>query len=684
MRQDEPVSNLGLPRQLLQHVRLLALLALVLIASACGNRPQVVAAPPGTKQPRLNLSETRQVRGPAIAYLEDRSGDLTYAQVRQRKTKLYAKGVPHVGYSRSTWWFHIELVNDSAERAQRFLSIQWPRLNQIDVYATHANSPDERMHSGWMVPFSERKVPSPVHDFPLDFEPGERRDLWIRVKSDSELYLPLELRTPHERDYEALLSTLIGFLYYGVLIGLGLYNLVLAFRLKRLHYWLYVGQIFFYVIYMWLVSGYIGLFGWFLALGDAAVPIFSWGWLMFHIGFARSFIGTSELIPRLDRLLKLNLFIVLPLAATMTAWFLPQFEADSWLGPLIPLSLVFVLIAALICARMGSATAKWYAFAQAPLTLGFVMGSLAFSGVIDIPPALAGLMILLGTLMELVVLSVALSEHMRALAAEQAHAIRELQAGRLASLRKLVASVTHELNSPLGTLNSSVDSLVRIPSIIADTDEKRKQRALKALPAVVETVQGASRRIRKVVHSLQEFSGLDESEVQDFDVQTGLDSALDLLHGRIAPNTTLHKEYQTTPKISCHPAQLRQAFLHLLSNALEALDAKERLQLKSGDDAANGKADHARGGRELWVRTRASDTQLQIEIEDNGVGIDAARLQTIFIPELSSHGDRVKLGFGLPTSRRIIEDHGGSLELKSRLGRGTTATISLPLRTTKR
>ena len=82
----------------------------------------------------------------------------------------------------------------------------------------------------------------------------------------------------------------------------------------------------------------------------------------------------------------------------------------------------------------------------------------------------------------------------------------------------------------------------------------------------------------------------------------------------------------------------------------------------------------------LRILTVSSGDRLTVEVEDTGKGIPPDELGTLFEVGFGSHGGRVGLGLGLPAARKIIEDHGGRLTVQSEVGRGSTFTVSLPVR----
>ena len=119
----------------------------------------------------------------------------------------------------------------------------------------------------------------------------------------------------------------------------------------------------------------------------------------------------------------------------------------------------------------------------------------------------------------------------------------------------------------------------------------------------------------------------------------------------------LVKELSDLPPLLCRPKELNQVFMTILVNALEAL----------------------KGEGELRISTAHEEGRLTIEIADTGPGIAAAELESLFELRFSAKGGRMAMGLGLPSARRIVERHGGTLTVESTAGEGTVFTIALPV-----
>jgi signal transduction histidine kinase len=142
----------------------------------------------------------------------------------------------------------------------------------------------------------------------------------------------------------------------------------------------------------------------------------------------------------------------------------------------------------------------------------------------------------------------------------------------------------------------------------------------------VDVAEGIA-RVSGIVDSLRHFARLDEAEFQLDDLHGGIDSALVLLGSQIGEHITVRKNYGDIEPIYCSPGQLNQVFMHLLKNALQAIE----------------------GSGEINISTFATDAAVCVCvcIGDSGSGIAPERLERIFDFDFHATGQRMKMGFGL-------------------------------------
>jgi signal transduction histidine kinase len=167
----------------------------------------------------------------------------------------------------------------------------------------------------------------------------------------------------------------------------------------------------------------------------------------------------------------------------------------------------------------------------------------------------------------------------------------------------------------------------------------------------------AAERITKIIQSLKSFVRMDEASYQVACIHEGMESTLTLLEYETKDRITIMRDYGNIPGIYCNPSELNQVFMHLLTNAVQAIKGKGTIS----------------------IRTSVKNGKVYVHISDTGIGILPDQKQNIFEPSFTKDGSRVKAGLGLFTSYNIVRNHGGHIEVKSEIGQGSTFTIILPM-----
>jgi signal transduction histidine kinase len=264
--------------------------------------------------------------------------------------------------------------------------------------------------------------------------------------------------------------------------------------------------------------------------------------------------------------------------------------------------------------------------------------------------------------------------------AAQNQALREAQAAlvaseKLASLGRLAAGLAHEINNPLAYVVNNLVVLRRdMTDALAVLDAYRQGRAAEAARQEEEmdlayfrdnlgrtcdkSLEGLQ-RVRDIVKNLRDFARLDEAEFKDADLNAALASAVEVLRHEIKmKDVRLETCPGPLPPVLCHPGKINQVFLNLLINAVEASPP----------------------GATVTARTRAEGDGVVVEIEDHGCGIKPEHRPRLFEPFFTTKPVGQGMGLGLPVSFGIVRDHGGSIEVESEVGRGSTFRVRLPLR----
>lgn len=247
------------------------------------------------------------------------------------------------------------------------------------------------------------------------------------------------------------------------------------------------------------------------------------------------------------------------------------------------------------------------------------------------------------------------------------------QAEKMASLGKLTAGIAHEINTPVGVINSTADisarCIVKLEEALAKSEPSREgsdnkgyQKYLQILKDNSQAFQTASERVSKILASLKNFTRMDEADFQKVDIHEGIDSTLTLLEPELGARIEVIKIFGDLPPVPCYPGELNQVFMHLLTNAAHAIQGSGR----------------------ITIQTFIENEQVNIRISDSGIGISPEQQRHLFDPGFKTEGPRVKTGLGLFTSYNIIHKHRGRIKVESELKRGSTFTVSLPLGLEKR
>jgi PAS domain S-box-containing protein len=237
---------------------------------------------------------------------------------------------------------------------------------------------------------------------------------------------------------------------------------------------------------------------------------------------------------------------------------------------------------------------------------------------------------------------------------------RLLLADRMASVGTLAAGVAHEINNPLtyvvGNLAYVAERLRRMSEALPDDAVTEMQTAIR------EAREGAD-RVRVIVGDLRTFSRDDERVQVPVDLHAVLDSTVNIAASELRNRARLLREYGEVAPVHANHGRLGQVFLNLLVNAMQAIPDDDR-------------DDHL-----IRIRTWTEAGQAIVEIVDSGAGIPPEALAHVFDPFFTTKPVGVGTGLGLSICHNIVSAMGGEIAVESRVGRGTTFRVSLPLAT---
>ena len=255
-----------------------------------------------------------------------------------------------------------------------------------------------------------------------------------------------------------------------------------------------------------------------------------------------------------------------------------------------------------------------------------------------------------------------------------------LQSEKMASIGQLAAGIAHEINNPVGYVNSNlttlqeyVDDLFKVLSAYEQSENEMTPATRARLEELKKKIDvdfvrndigklmsesvGGLQRVKRIVLDLKDFSHVGESTKQWANIEKGMDSTLNVVWNELKYKTEVIKEYAGIPEIECIPTQINQVFMNLLMNAVQAIKEHGRIIIRTGLEGEN-----------VWV-----------EVEDTGSGIEPNNLNRIFDPFFTTKPVGQGTGLGLSLSYNIVQKHGGRIEVRSEVGKGTAFRVVLPV-----
>ncbi|WP_373495961.1 7TM diverse intracellular signaling domain-containing protein [Aquiflexum sp.] len=626
-------------------------------------------------------------------------------------------------------WLKYKIINDSNEN-KKYFSINNTSLDNLKIYLVTDGEVVERQIGGREVRIDDRLIPSKNIVFELNLEKGQPYTIYMRIESVNKKVILASISDLQSINKQIQKENLFFGIFSGVLFGLMFYNLFLYFSIRDKVYLIYVIHTFLVWLTQSAILGYTQELIWpnDIWINLRSGVMFSSLVSIAGIWFLRVFLHTKVFLPKLDKgfyfIYAVYIFIFI------NALFISLTLSYQVLLVTQTIVVLYVLLVAVYVWLKGYSPARFYLLAWSIFMLGILWFVLSEMGILPYTVFSAFIMPL-GSALEVVLLSFALADKINILIKDKdkeqldklqimkenerliikqnenleekvkkrteeleltLHNLQNTQTQlvnqeKMASLGQLTAGIAHEINNPINFVSSNIAPLKRDIKDLLEVVEVYREKGivefseasksaiqdkeheiefdylLKEIDQLLRGMEDGAKRTVEIVKGLRLFSRVDEQDVKKVDIHDGLNSTLILLSSSMNGKIKVNRQYGSLPMVECLPGKINQVFMNIITNGIHAL--LDNLD-KNPDP-------------ELILRTSKNETSIIVEIEDNGPGMPDKVRQRIFEPFFTTKAVGKGTGLGLSIVYTIIENHKGTLEVRSREGKGTNFIITLPI-----
>jgi len=237
-----------------------------------------------------------------------------------------------------------------------------------------------------------------------------------------------------------------------------------------------------------------------------------------------------------------------------------------------------------------------------------------------------------------------------------------VQLEKMATVGRFAAGIAHEVNNPMAFILENLHRLQDYAGHLLPVVRSHVELAGPRLQTILdETLEGAQ-RVSSIVRQLHSFSNVRDLEAEWVDLREVAESAIMMVKNQVRQRARLDRHYFDIPRVACVAGQIGQVLVNVLVNAIHAIS--------EGDVERN----------QILVQTQPLGAEhVVVQVRDSGCGIPPEHLDRIMEPFFTTKGAGQGTGLGLAISANIVEQHGGRIEVESKVGSGTAVRVILPV-----
>lgn len=596
-----------------------------------------------------------------------------------------SKGNLTFGYLKSSIW--LKIITQSASPATDwYMEIPAPFLEYVDFYQTHNDQPWHHSLAGYYRTQSQREISHTTHVLALDYDESSTSTVYIRITGESPKTFPIYVIEKEKFNSKVREEDLGYGIFFGILIVMFFFNLIIYLTLKQKNYLLYIFTIICTFFIFASASGYAGKFLW------PENPLMNFYAGRMSLGVLVTFLSVFTIrflqVKVYSRIMYYALLSLIPLAVMATILVATGILSSAG-NNLISLATIFYLATGIICSLKGNKTANYFISAWSIYLIGGLLLTLRNSGVFDFNFWTTHF-VEIGAALETIIIAFALGDHYRRLKKEKEEAqllALKLQLEATEKLENKVKERTEELsktNEELYTtletnklqtkiiedknieldsffhrishdLRGPISSLLGL-SFLAKLDIKDEQ-ALEYIEKQHQQVE----RLNNIITGLINLTKLSSTnlEKEKIDFEKMIDECIESSHA--LPNfskISFKKEIQSDIEFYSEWTLVNAILQNLIENAIKY--SKEQSPY-------------------VYINIRFESAWVIIEVEDNGQGIHTTHQSKIFEMFYRATKNAEGTGLGLYILKRSVDRLKGTIEIKSEVGIGSTFMIKLPL-----